>query len=310
MKNKTPHRLFEVMVLLLFGVSAISCADNRAQMVLTFSPENANVTVDGYRPTSLSSPYTFHFYKPGDYKLEVSAPGYIPVTMMISVAEGEVLSETVHLVKKNDAGDPPNIIAVASDSTDTGLTPTISPESIDSDENAFLLNVSSVPPGATVTAQRPGGPSEMILHTPGSQSLARNTPWYITISKGGYKPIRRTVIGTVDNNTVNLNVTLESSGINPSTPSTIAVSPPPKPPLVQPDPMPVPRDSSGRLSVITTPQTQVSIDGKAVGDTPIQQYPLPPGKYRILMENRDLAKRKVQTIQIHSGEHVRIHQEL
>ena len=318
MKNSPTNRVIEYLSLLILGALIFSCSEKAAQMELTFSPPEADVTIDGYRPSALKSPHTFDFYKPGSYTLEVSAPGYTTVSMMISVEAGEVLTQSVHLIKKNEHDETPNVIAVSSD-TDTSDVdeppPPSPPGETDETDNEFELTVTSDPPGATVSAETPDKKSVLVFQTPGLRSLPKGQPWYLTISLDGYEPVKRTVVAPAGDTGVHLGVTLQqknggsSIGKMPIARPLQQFDDPPSdpPPTIA---QPVPQRQRTLLTVQTTPATVVSLDGKVIGTTPVTAYEVTPGFHKILMENRDRGKRKVMNKRFATGEHIRIIQYL
>ena len=54
----------------------------------------------------------------------------------------------------------------------------------------------------------------------------------------------------------------------------------------------------------------VHLDGKPIGTTPIQQLRVAPGTHKILLENRDLGKRRIKVIKLRANEHMRLAEEL
>jgi hypothetical protein len=303
-------------------IAQLACSEKKPQMVLTFSPEDADVTVDGYRPKSLKSPQTFDFFKPGAYRLEVSKEGYVPVTMKIEVTPDNVLEQTVHLVKDESVAptpppvaenDTPNVIAVpAGESDDIAPVGTDNPDTFHLKAGEFLLHVTTDPPGANVWVRTPTYKSVLSMTAPGARVLPGQYPWFVNITMDGYEQVTRTVVAPSDRDEVNLHVVLTRMGAT----SASVHRPDPPTPHNPPDAVvlakPVlPRDNNrGLLSVTTTPWTVVTVDGEKVGNTPVHNFPIAPGAHRILLENRDLAKRKVLTIHVRAAEHVRLSEAL
>ena len=318
MKKSPKNRVILFLSFVMTGALLVSCSDKKAQMVLTFSPPDANVTVDGYRPSSLESPHTFDFYKPGSYTLEVSAPGYTPVRLMVAVEAGELLEQTVHLVKNEEIDETPNLIAVSQDPArpDADAPPPANPAPPVAPNNAFELSVTSNPPGATVTAETSDKKSVLVFKTPGVRSLAKGHPWFITVSLDGYESVKRTVVAPAGDTGVHLGVTLEQKKNGASSTGKMPIPTPVQqlddPPLDTPPTIAEPVQQRPRtlLTVQTTPATVVSLDGKVIGTSPIRAYAVKPGLHKILMENRDLGKRKVISKRFASGEHIRVIQYL
>ncbi|MDF2696438.1 MAG: serine/threonine protein kinase, partial [Labilithrix sp.] len=78
----------------------------------------------------------------------------------------------------------------------------------------------------------------------------------------------------------------------------------PKPNPVEPAPAPSagPVEAPGFFTLDTYPWTKVTVDGKAVGATPIVRVSLPPGAHSVLMENPAEGIRETATVTIKSGE--------
>ncbi|MBN2526366.1 MAG: PEGA domain-containing protein [Deltaproteobacteria bacterium] len=305
--------LLFLFVAVLVGQLTAACSEKQATLVLAFSPSDASVTIDGYRPSTLKNPHTFQFYRPGDYRLEVSAKGYVPVAMMISVKAGELVKQTIQLVKQTGGSDTPNVIATEPEepAAPPPTDPTAGHYTPGPDE--FRLNITSEPIGAKVMATASGGKSTLVLKTPASKILSRDVPWHLTISFSGHESVTRTIVAPQDAADVNLHVNLIANSVG-SLPGGPIKTPPRQqiaPTPTEPSPPPFTTNpSEGLLSVDTVPWTAISINGKSIGNTPIHAYPLSPGTYKILMENRDQSKRKIQTIHIQAGQHIRLNQEL
>ncbi|MBN2344349.1 MAG: PEGA domain-containing protein, partial [Deltaproteobacteria bacterium] len=223
---------------LMFGVWA--CSSDKAQMELVYSPKNATITIDGYSPDSYQSPHVFDFYKPGEYTLKLSAPGYEAITMRINVRAGETLKQEIHLVKAAPTDEPPNVIATSPADEPTAseppAVPSPGPNAMD-----FRLLVESTPSDAQVLLRTTQLNSVMVLKTPLSQLLRRHVPWQVEVRKEGYIPVIRTVVGPASQNEVHLNIALQphtgstSPAVNSPAPpgqTAIAVDPPPEEPAL------------------------------------------------------------------------------
>ena len=310
-------------------IAQTACSEPKPQMVLTFSPEDADVTVDGYRPKSLKSPQSFDFFKPGAYRLEVSKEGYVPVVMKIEVTSDKILEQTVHLVKNESVtqkplsvaqpvaqNDTPDVIAVPVGESDNvapiGTDGSNGSDTFSLEEGEFLLHVTTEPPGAKVWVRTPTYKSVLSMTTPGSRVLPGQYPWFVTITMDGYEQVTRTVVAPSDRSEVNLNVVLART--DAASASVHRPAPPtphnPRDAVVLADPVLHRDDDRGLLSVTTTPWTVVTVDGEKVGNSPVYNFPIAPGTHRILLENRDLGKRKVLTIHVRAAEHIRLSEEL
>ncbi len=71
------------------------------------------------------------------------------------------------------------------------------------------------------------------------------------------------------------------------------------PPVEQPAP---PRESNGFLTLATTPWTTVSLNGRALGTTPLIRLPLPPGSHVLRLQNRERGIDQTYRVTIVAGE--------
>ena len=76
-----------------------------------------------------------------------------------------------------------------------------------------------------------------------------------------------------------------------------ATAPPPPPP----DPTPPARDN-GFLTLATTPWTQVSLNGRPLGTTPLIRVSLPPGNHTLRLVNRERGIDQTYRVTITAGE--------
>jgi hypothetical protein len=60
------------------------------------------------------------------------------------------------------------------------------------------------------------------------------------------------------------------------------------------------------LTVQTTPWSTVSVDGHAIGNTPIRRHSLRAGSHTVSMVNGDLGVRRTQRVTITEGAEARI----
>ncbi len=80
----------------------------------------------------------------------------------------------------------------------------------------------------------------------------------------------------------------------------------PQPPPVRtptPKPEPVVEDTStpGTLMVVVNPWGNVSVDGRALGQTPIAPVSLSPGSHTVIVTNPDLGASRSQTVKVQAG---------
>ncbi|MBL93465.1 MAG: hypothetical protein CMH56_16820 [Myxococcales bacterium] len=111
------------------------------------------------------------------------------------------------------------------------------------------------------------------------------------VEKPGHKKITRKV--TLDKDTV-LNLTLETIAAAADTESTA------------PTKKTVVKKKKGRLKVKVKTWAYIYLNGRKVGETPIQPMPLAPGSYTVKLENPQLGKSVVKKIQIKSGQDLMI----
>jgi serine/threonine-protein kinase len=78
----------------------------------------------------------------------------------------------------------------------------------------------------------------------------------------------------------------------------------PAPPADDAPPPPTPSAAApnGFLTLDTYPWTRVTVDGRALGATPVVRAPLPPGTHSIVLENPEKGLRQVTSVTIKSGE--------
>lgn len=290
-----PARLVPV---LLLTASLMACGRSDPILVLTTTPADATVAVDGFGHPG-GSPHEIVFKTAGRYKLSITRDGYQPVEMFVTLKKGERRDQTVELVADNMqiATDPlpPNPLPP------NPLPPNPNPFS---GQNTFKLLVSSTPSGANVTLREPGRPD--VWHagkTPLSVDLPDTRATDVVVSLPGYREHRRLVVAPHDGGDVSLDVVLSRKagpgGGNPNLSNPlIPVDPPP---IVPDDP-----GSYGFISINSNPWCSVHVDGKPMGNTPLVRVKVAAGHHTVLMENRDQGKRRKRSVLLRPGEHVRI----
>jgi len=84
------------------------------------------------------------------------------------------------------------------------------------------------------------------------------------------------------------------------------VTPPPvdpvKPPVTRPPPKKKPVEAPGKLTLKTTPWSTVYLGKKKLGDTPLLNVPLPPGKHTLRLVNPDTNAENSIEVEIKSNE--------
>lgn len=300
---------FAVLIAIFTFFVLPGCNNSNPKLSLSYSPSNATIKIDSFSPKQYQSPHTFEFFQPGRYHLDISAPGYVPVSMIVEVKEGQNISQTVHLIKVNDSLMSPNDIpANPPKNTPSSKIDTSAPTTPVSNQS-FELHAESTPPGAFVTVRTAGLNSVIVLgKAPAKQILSKNAVWLVRFELEGFETIEKTVISPANSKVVHVNeIMKKTSSPHPDAPRfSISNSHP----ISQQTPLPPKEPTLGFLSVTTNPWTVVSVDGKQIGNTPIVNHPLSPGAHKVLMEHRDLGKRKVHLITVAPGKHIRLDQEL
>ena len=77
-----------------------------------------------------------------------------------------------------------------------------------------------------------------------------------------------------------------------------AVTAQPTPPVAPAAPETAAR---GFLSLVTSPWTTVTVDGRSLGETPLQRVPLAPGTYSLRLRNPDAAIDETYEVTIEAG---------
>jgi hypothetical protein len=83
-------------------------------------------------------------------------------------------------------------------------------------------------------------------------------------------------------------------------PAEIAVVPPAPPETTRPEPARGP----GFLSLVTSPWTEVTLEGRSLGETPLQRVSLPPGTHTLRLRNSEAGIDETYEVTIRPGEAV------
>jgi len=273
------------------------CGGEEPVLVLTTSPSDAEVTVDGFVHPG-GSPHRIVFKAPGQYRLSIFRDGYQPVEMMATLGRAERREQTVELV----ADLPPAPLEIPP-LPDPPRFPHPLDIPVDPSVDGYTLHVNATPAGSTVMVREPGAARARSLgEVPVFALLPATGASEVFVSRPGYATHRRLVVAPADGGEVHLDVTLarKGGGTPDPGPGPIIVDPP-----VVKDPF-----AKGYLSVTTTPWSAVHIDGKPMGNTPVVRVELEAGSHQVLMENRDLGVRRKKVVTIRPGEHVRLVEKL
>jgi serine/threonine-protein kinase len=87
-----------------------------------------------------------------------------------------------------------------------------------------------------------------------------------------------------------------------ATPPPTAESVPPIPEIAPPPPSEPTPHGPGFLSLVTSPWTQVTVEGRALGETPLVRAPLPAGTHTLRLRNSEAGIDETYEITIRSGE--------
>jgi serine/threonine-protein kinase len=76
----------------------------------------------------------------------------------------------------------------------------------------------------------------------------------------------------------------------------------PEPPPATEEPERASSRGPGYLSLVTSPWTQVTLDGRSLGETPLVRVPLPPGTHTLRLRNPSAGIDESYEVTIRSGE--------
>jgi serine/threonine-protein kinase len=150
-----------------------------------------------------------------------------------------------------------------------------------------------VPPATTASPTPPTPPSTAVVPTTPSVELTPTTTDVTTTSDRTDRNPRRTPRSD------------RSTGREQETPTTTVetTTPPPQVETSPPPPDPTPH-GPGFLSLVTSPWTQVTLDGRSLGETPLVRVSLPPGSHTLRLRNAEAGIDETYEVTIRSGETV------
>jgi serine/threonine-protein kinase len=93
-----------------------------------------------------------------------------------------------------------------------------------------------------------------------------------------------------------------SAGREPTVPSSAPTPVTPEPPPPTPEPERSPSHGPGYLSLVTSPWTNVTLDGRALGETPLVRVSLPAGTHTLRLRNPEAGIDESYEVTIRSGE--------
>jgi hypothetical protein len=282
-----------IALVVLSAALACGCARGNPVLVISTSPPDAVVAIDGFAHPG-ASPHEIAFKAPGRYKLFVSRPGFRPVEMYVTMSAGAREERSIELVQ--DAAQ----IALSPTQMEPE-PPALPPLPV---EGSFALAVTSSPQGATVSLREPGGTGVRTAGvTPARIDLPRDRATMVTVSLAGYEDARRLVVAPESGGDAALDVILERSGRLPVGGGT-------EPLRMTEPPRPTSDGAYGFLTVSTTPWSAVFLDGRPLGNTPVVRIAVPVGSHFVLMENRDAGVRRKTSVVVRAGEEVRLQENL
>jgi serine/threonine-protein kinase len=149
-----------------------------------------------------------------------------------------------------------------------------------------------VPPATTASPTPPTPPATAVPPTTTSLELAPSaTTDVATTSDRTDRNPRRTTRSD------------RNPGRDQETPTTTVetTTPPPQVETTPPPPDPTPH-GPGFLSLVTSPWTQVTLDGRSLGETPLVRVSLPPGNHTLRLRNTEAGIDETYEVTIRSGE--------
>jgi serine/threonine-protein kinase len=159
-----------------------------------------------------------------------------------------------------------------------------------------ILQVDTDPRGATVRldgVEAGKSPLEISALGVGEHS--------ITAELEGRRSAQRTIHIKKDGDSVSL--VLELGAVAPPTPPApvpIPVLDPPRPVPADP-PRPAPKRATGFLTLDSIPWTQVYLDGKKIGDTPLLRVPVPAGTLHLTLRNDEKGIKQKVEVEVAAG---------
>lgn len=281
----------------------------------TTDPPDVVVVFDGAAVQSSSSPFSISVEPEVAHLLEVNKVGYRTYSTRVTLRPGE-----------------------------TRTLPTIALQGEANEAAGGFVTVSfnSDPPGADVVLVR-GRERRALGRTPIEDTVdVSGESWTVEMTLDGHETWRGGLNVPAGHTTMALAANLRPRGAEapaappaavqnaprpsaPSAPSAPAPAPsapanaarPAPAPAPTPAPAPAPAAApapapaaapaatgNGTLRINTTPWSQVSVDGRLVGNTPQMNIQLSPGTHRITLVNPDFNIRETQTVTIEAGQTV------
>lgn len=170
-------------------------------------------------------------------------------------------------------------------------------------EQKTMVEVRSEPGGARIFVND----NDSGFDTPFAVNVPAGVEVTIRVEKKGFLPVQQSlgVIPVTESRKVSF-IMKDSKGKDPSTVKAV----PEKKEQIAPKQTDHAEDGlkSDRayLTVMTTPVTQVFIDDKAVGSSPVQRYELSPGDHKIRLKNSTYNIDKMVPVELKAGQHEKL----
>lgn len=162
---------------------------------------------------------------------------------------------------------------------------------------------SPVAPGATTFESGATAPPATLSTSPSTSLPTASTPSEVAAPGGvATRPEERDEPGANSSSRRRARSASTPTVVTPSPPlaaTSTSSAPPEVPP--PPEPPPPPR-GQGYLSLRTSPWTEVFLEGRSLGETPLVRVPLPPGTHVLRLRNRDQGIDESYTVTIRVGE--------
>jgi serine/threonine-protein kinase len=341
-RSRVPWILTAVFAALAIGIGvyfALFASTGRPTgpgvIVVESEPPGAAVRLDG-EVLPDHTPATIRELPLAHYTVTVSAEGYVPVTQEIDLSEASQQA-TVHATLVRPSASSYGVASVTTtpagahlllDGRDTGLvTPATVPEIEPGVEHSLVISLDGWVPVTrtllltagqvetiTLSLERtPLGPNEALLvltTDPPDSRVQLDAEWYETgspfelrvparayrlrVAHAGRRMDERDVTLPGGQST-ELSITLERERETPRPdhpdrpPSTGTAAP----------------SGPGRITINATPWCNVSIDGHAVGETPVVEHTLPSGSHSVTCTNPEMNVTRTVRVDVRPGETTR-----
>jgi serine/threonine protein kinase len=328
--RKTPWLAIAATVLLLIAAAVFvvtrSAGAKQASLRLDLVPAGTTVTalVDGQLRHRGTVPHTIDGLEPGTHTLSVIAPGFEPLERSVTLTAGGTLTIDEPLVggaatlAQISVGSEPAGARVLIDGVDRGTTPTslegLRPGQtyeLRIEQPGFVPNTRRVTPTAgnnVISAVLAPMPIAEVADagTDGSGASVADagaSPDTVAVAVVAPTTPPPAVPTTAPEREEEPREVAERDEPREEREPRAEPEEEPEPEVVaEPEQPPVPAGPPGRLSVQSNPAAQVFIDGDDTGRyTPLINFELPPGTYRVELVNEEFGLRRSYRVEIESG---------